>query len=98
METLEELTARNKAIDEYNSRRNRLFGKALYFASHVKMTIDAHEKADPENKTGSVTIFKDSVETLKDLANEIAKEESEMQAEFERIFMAPYLKKDGKNG
>lgn len=98
MEKMEELNARNKAIDEYHSRRNRLFGKALHFASSVKITIDAHEKADPDNKTGNVTIFKDSVDSLKELASEIANEESELQAEFERIFMAPYIKKDGKNG
>lgn len=94
METLEELNERNKAIDAYNSRRNRLFGKALYFASIAKITIDAHEKAYPDSKDGSVTIFKDSVDSLKEMAAEIAKEESEMQAEFERIFM----RKDEKNG
>lgn len=89
METMEEINARNKAIDEYNSRRNRLFGKAIYFASNVKIALDV---ASPDEH-GDVKIFKDTFESLKTLAAEIAKDDANLQAEFKRIFM-----KAGENG
>jgi len=89
METMEEINARNKAIDDYNSRRNRLFGKAIYFASNVKIALDV---ASPDEH-GDVKIFKDSLESLKALAAEIAKEDSDLQTEFKRIFL-----KAGENG
>lgn len=96
METMEEITARNKAIDAYHSRRNRLFGKAIHFASSVKITLEAHEKSCTDER-GDVTLFKDSVERLKAMAAEIAAEDEELQAEFRRIFIEPY-KKEGENG
>lgn len=83
METMEEINARNKAIDEYNSRRNRLFGKAINFASNVKIALDV---ASPDDH-GDVKIFNDSVERLKAMAAEIDKENAELQAEFKRIFL-----------
>lgn len=83
METIEEINAQNKAIDEYNSRRNRLFGKAIYFASNVKIALDV---ASPDEH-GDVKIFKDTFERLKTLAAEIAKDEAELQEKFKRIFM-----------
>ena len=89
METMEEIKARNKAIDEYNSRRNRLFGKAIYFASNVKIALDV---ASPD-EYGDVKIFKDTFERLKTLAAEIAKDDAELQEKFKRIFM-----KAGENG
>lgn len=89
METMEEINARNKAIDEYNSRRNRLFGKAIYFASNVKIALDV---ASPDDH-GDVKIFADSVERLKAMAAEIAKDDAELQEKFKRIFM-----KAGENG
>lgn len=89
METMEEINARNKAIDEYNSRRNRLFGKAIYFASNVKIALDV---ASPDEH-GDVKLFKDTFESLKALAAEIAKEDSDLQTEFKRIFL-----KAGENG
>ena len=88
METMEEIKARKKAIDEYNSRRNRLFGKAIYFASNVKIALDV---AIPDEH-GDAKLFDDSVERLKAMAAEIDKENAELQAEFERIFLG------GKNG
>lgn len=88
METMEEINARNKAIDEYNSRRNRLFGKAIYFASNVKIALDV---ASPDEH-GDVKLFNDSVERLKAMAAEIDKENAELQAEFKRIFLG------GENG
>lgn len=96
MEKMEEITARNKAIDEYYSRRNRLFGKAVYFASSVKITLEAHEKYRQDER-GDVTLSKDSVERLKAMAAEIASEEEELQSEFRRLFVDQY-KKDGENG
>lgn len=83
METMEEINARNKAIDEYNSRRNRLFGKAIYFASNVKIALDV---ASPDEH-GDVKLFKDTFENLKTLAAEIAKDDADLQKEFKRIFM-----------
>lgn len=96
MEKIEQITARNKEIDAYHSRRNRLFGKAIYFASSVKITLDAYEKSCTDER-GDVTLFKDSVERLKAMAAEIAAEDEELQAEFGRIFIAP-CKKEGENG
>lgn len=83
METMEEITARNKAIDEYYSRRNRLFGKAISFAYSVKLAL---EVARPDEH-GDVKIFSGSVERLKAMAEEINKDDAELQAEFERIFI-----------
>lgn len=83
METMEEINAQNKAIDEYNSRRNRLFGKAIYFASNVKIALDV---ASPDEH-GDVKIFKDTFERLTTLAAEIAKDDAELQEKFKRIFM-----------
>ncbi len=96
MEKMEEITARNKAIDAYHSRRNRLFGKAIYFASSVKITLDAYEKYCTDER-GDVTLSKDSVERLKAMAAEIAAENEELEDEFRRIFIGPY-KKEGENG
>ena len=96
MEKIEEITARNKAVDAYHSRRNRLFGKAIYFASSVKITLDAHEKHCTDDR-GDVTLSKESVERLKAMAEEIAKEDEELQADFGRIYIDPY-KKEGENG
>lgn len=96
MEKIEEITARNKAIDAYHSRRNRLFGKAIYFASSVKITLEAHEKSCTDER-GDVTLFKDCVERLKAMAAEIEAEEEELQSEFRRLFVDQY-KKDGENG
>ena len=83
METMEEIKARNKAIDDYNSRRNRLFGKAIYFASNVKIALDV---ASPDEH-GDAKLFNDSVERLKAMAAEIAKDDADLQKEFKRIFM-----------
>lgn len=96
MEKIEEITARNKAVDAYHSRRNRLFGKAIYFASSVKISLEAHEKHCTDER-GDITLSKDSVERLKAMAAEIADEDEELQAEFRRIFIEPY-KKEGGNG
>ena len=96
MEKIEEITARNKAIDDYHRRRNRLFGKAIYFASSVKISLDAHEKYCTDER-GDVTLSKDSVERLKAMAAEIASEDEELQAVFRRLFVEPY-KKEGENG
>lgn len=96
MEKIEEINARNKAIDAYHSRRNRLFGKAIYFASSVKIALEANEKYCTDER-GDITLSKDSVERLMAMAEEIAKEDEELQAEFGRIFIAPY-KKEGENG
>lgn len=96
MEKIEEIKARNKAIDEYHSRRNRLFGKAIYFASSVNISLEAHEKHCTDER-GDVTLSKESVERLMAMAEEIAKEDEELQAEFGRIFIDPY-KKEGENG
>ena len=89
METVEEINALNKAIDDYNGRRNRLFGKAIYFASNVKIALDV---ASPDGH-GDVKLFNDSVERLKAMAAEIAKDDAELQVEFKRICM-----KGGENG
>lgn len=83
METMEEITARNKAIDEYNNQRNRLFGKAIYFASSVKIALDV---ARPDGY-GDVKLFNDSVERLKTMAAEIEKKNAELNETFNRIFM-----------
>ena len=96
MEKTKEITERNKAIDAYHSRRNRLFGKAIYFASGVKITLDAHEKYCTDER-GEATLSKDSVERLKAMAAEIAAENKELEDEFRRIFIEPY-KKEGENG
>lgn len=96
METIEEITERNKEIDAYHSRRNRLFGKAIYFVSSVKITLEAHEKYCTDER-GDVKLSKDSVEKLKAMAEEIAAEEEELQSEFRRLFVDQY-KKDGENG
>ena len=96
METMEEITARNKAIDEYHSRRNRLFGKAIYFASNVKITLEAHEKSCTDAR-GDVTLFKDCVERLKSMADAIEKENGELEDEFRNLFIEPY-KEEGENG
>ena len=96
MEKIEEITARNKALDEYHSRRNRLFGKAIYFASSVKITLDANEKYCTDER-GDVTISKDSVERLKAMADAIEKENEELEDEFRRIFIEPY-KEEVENG
>lgn len=96
MEKMEEITARNKAIDAYHSRRNRLFGKAIYFASSVKITLDSYEKYCTDER-GDVTLSKDSVERLKAMAAEISAENEELEDEFRRIFIGPY-KKEGENG
>lgn len=96
MEKMEEITARNKEIDVYHSRRNRLFGKAIYFASSVKITLEAHEKYRQDER-GDVTLSKDSVEKFKAMAAEIEAEEEELQSEFRRLFVDQY-KKDGENG
>lgn len=94
MEKIEEITARNKAIDSYHSRGNRLFGKAMYFASSVKISLESHAKYCTDER-GDVTLSKDSVERLKAMAAEIEAEEEELQAEFRRIFIAPYNKECG---
>lgn len=96
MEKMEEITERNKEIDAYHSRRNRLFGKAIYFASSVKITLEAHEKSCTDER-GDVTLFKDSVERLKAMADAIEKENGELEDEFRRIFIEPY-KQEGENG
>ena len=96
MEKMEEITARNKAIDKYHSRRNRLFGKAIYFASNVKITLDAYEKSCTDER-GDVTLFKYSVERLKAMAGAIEKENEELEDEFRHLFIDPY-KKEGENG
>lgn len=93
---MEEIAARNKEIDEYHSRRNRLFGKAIYFASSVKITLDAHEKYCTDER-GDVTLFKDSVERLKAMADAIEKENEELEDEFRQLFIEPY-NKEGENG
>lgn len=93
MEKIEEITERNKEIDAYHSRRNRLFGKAIYFASSVKISLDAHEKHCTDDR-GDVTLSKESVERLKAMAAEIASGDEELQAEFRRLFVEPY-KKEG---
>ena len=93
MEKMEEIAARNKAIDAYNSRRNRLFGKAIYLASNVKITLEAHEKYCTDER-GDVTLSKESVERLKAMASEIEAEDNELQEEFRRIFIAPYKEVD----
>ena len=95
METMEEITARNKAIDAYYGRRNRLFGKSVYLASNVKITLEAYEKACTDDR-GEVTLSKDSVERLKKMAAEIEAENDALQDEFRRIFIDPY--KAGENG
>lgn len=89
MEKMEEITARNKDIDAYHSRRNRLFGKAVYFASSVKIALDAYEKHCTDER-GDVTLSNDSVERLKAMASEIADENEELEDEFRRIFIEPY--------
>ena len=89
MEKMEEIAARNKKIDAYHSRRNRLFGKAIYFASNVKISLEAHEKNCTDER-GDVTLSRESVERLKAMAAEIAAEDEELQADFRRIFIAPY--------
>ena len=96
MEKIEEISARNKEIDAYHSRRNRLFGKAIHFASSVNISIESHEKYCTDER-GDVTLSKDSVERLKAMAAEIASEDEELQAEFRRLFVEPY-KKEGENG
>ena len=96
MEKNEEIKSRNKAIDEYHSRRNRLFGKAIYFATSVKISLDAHEKYCTDER-GDVTLSNDSVERLKAMAAEIEKESKELEDEVRRIFIGPY-KKEGENG
>lgn len=96
MEKMEEITARNKMIEKYNSRRDRLFGKAICFASSVKITLEAHEKPCTDER-GDVTLFKDSVEMLKAMADAIEKENKALEDEFRRIFIDPY-KKEGENG
>lgn len=96
MEKMEEITARNKAIDAYHSRRNRLFGKAIYFASSVNISLESHEKYCTDER-GDVTLSKDSVESLKAMADAIEKENKELEDEFRRIFIAPY-KKEVENG
>ena len=95
MEKIEEINARNKDIDAYHSRRNRLFGKAIYFASSVKILIEAHEKHCTDDR-GDVTLSKDSVERLKAMADAIEKENEGLEDEFRRIFIEPY--KEGENG
>lgn len=89
METMEEITARNKDIDSYYGRRNRLFGKAIYFASNVKISLEANEKYCTDER-GDVTLSKDSVERLKKMAAEIEAENDALQDEFRRIFIDPY--------
>ena len=89
MEKIEQITARNKAIDAYYSRRNRLFGKSAYLASNVKITLEACEKACTDER-GDVTLSKDSVERLKKMAAEIEAENDALQDEFMRIFIDPY--------
>lgn len=96
MEKIEEINARNKDIDAYHSRRNRLFGKAIYFASSVKISLAANEKYCTDER-GDVTLSKDSVERLKAMAAEIASEDEELEDEFRRIFVTPY-KKEVENG
>lgn len=96
MEKIEEITARNKEIDAYHSRSNRLFGKAIYFASSVKISLEAHEKYCTDER-GDVTLSNDSVERLKAMAAEIEKENKELEDEFGRIFIDPY-KNEGENG
>lgn len=83
MKKNEEINAGNKAIDEYYSRRNRLFGKAISFAYSVKLALDV---ARPDEH-GDVKIFSGSVERLKAMAAEIDKDDDELQSEFERIFI-----------
>ena len=96
MEKMEEIAARNKAIDEYYSRRNRLFGKSVYFASSVKIALESHEKYRTDER-GDVTLSKESVERLKKMAAEIEAENDALQDGFRRIFIEPY-KKEGENG
>ena len=96
MEKIKEITARNKAIDEYNSMRDRLFGKAVYFASDVKITLDAHGKSCTDER-GDVTIFKESFERLKAMAEAIEKENRKLEDEFRNLFIEPY-KQEGENG
>ena len=96
MEKMEEITARNKEIDAYHSRRNRLFGKAIYFASSVNISLESHEKYCTDER-GDVTLSKDSVERLKAMADAIEKENEELEDEFRRIFVDPY-KKELENG
>lgn len=95
MEKIEEITKRNKDIDAYHSRRNRLFGKAIYFASSVNISLESHEKYLTDER-GDVTLSKDSVERLKAMADAIEKENEELEDEFRRIFIAPY--KEVENG
>lgn len=96
MGKIEEITARNKAIDEYHSRRNRLFGKAVYFASSVNISLESHEKYCTDER-GDVTLSKDSVERLKAMADAIEKENEELEDEFRQLFIEPY-NKEGENG
>lgn len=96
MGKIEEITARNKEIDAYHSRRNRLFGKAIYFASSVNISLESHGKYCTDER-GDVTLSKESVERLKAMAAEIASEDEELQAEFRRIFIDQY-NKEGENG
>ena len=91
MEKMEEITARNKEIDAYHSRRNRLFGKAIFFASSVQILLDAHGKYCTDER-GDVTLSNDSVERLKAMAAEIENENKELEDEFRRIFIDPYKK------
>ena len=96
MEKIEEITARNKEIDAYRSRRDRLFGKALNVVYSVNISLESHEKYCTDER-GDVTISKDSVERLKAMAAEIEKENKELEDEFRNLFIEPY-KKDGENG
>lgn len=96
MEKIEEITARNKAIDAYDSRRDRLFGKAIFFASSVNISLKSHEKYCTDER-GDVTLQKESVERLKAMADAIEKENEELEDEFRRIFITPY-KKEVENG
>lgn len=96
MEKIEEITARNKAVDAYHSRMTRLCGKAIYFASSVKISLESHEKYCTDER-GDVTLSKESVERLMAMADAIEKENKELEDEFRRIFIAPY-KKENENG
>ena len=97
MEKIEEITKRDNDINAYHSRRNRLFGKAIYFASSVKISLECNEKYCTDEQRGYVTLSKDSVERIKAMAAEIEAEDEELEDEFRHLFIDPY-KKEGENG
>lgn len=79
METIEEIRARQKAIDAYNRRRNALFGRAVYLAGLVKASLENV----PEGETYDASVTK----RVYDLAGEICEENRSLETEFEKLFI-----------